>query len=127
MDPALHDGDRIFINREFERLERGDIVVFYHPLDHRKSFIKRVIGVPSDKVEVRRKGKVIVNGKELAEPYVQREQLQRLWRNKVIVVPPNSFYVMGDNRDYSNDSRDWGPLPRKLIYGKFACRYYSAE
>ncbi|HEV7473703.1 MAG TPA: signal peptidase I [Pyrinomonadaceae bacterium] len=126
MSPALHDGDRIFINRGFAKLERGDIVVFYHPDDHRKSYIKRVVGLPNEKVEIRER-KVFVNGMELAETYVDPKNNEVSRGDEDVVVPADSFYVMGDNRDNSADSRMFGALPRNLIYGKFVGKYYSAE
>jgi len=126
MKPSLNDGDRIFFNRSFEKLERGDIVLFHYPFDQSKSYIKRIIGLPDERVEIR-EGKVLVNGKDLEEAYVDPRNNQSLRSQKEIVVPPDSFYVMGDNRDNSNDSRFWGALPRKFIYGKFVSKYYAAE
>jgi len=126
MAPALHDGDRIFIDRGFEKLEQGDIVIFYYPEDQTKSYIKRIIGMPNDKVEIR-EGKVLVNGKELQESYVDPQNNLSSRSQNEKVVPPDNFYVMGDNRDNSSDSRIWGTVPRKLIYGKFVRKYYAAE
>jgi signal peptidase I len=126
MKPALNDGDRIVIDRGFEKLERGDIVIFYYPFDQSKSYIKRIIGLPNERVETR-KGKVLVNGKDIEEGYVEPVNNQSLRSQKEVTVPADSFYVMGDNRDNSNDSRSWGPLPRKLIYGKFVGKYYAAK
>lgn len=126
MTPALHDGDRIFISRGFEKLERGDIVVFYFPLDPRKSYIKRIIALPNERVEIR-EGKALVEGRELEETYVDPINNQSMITNKEVVVPADAFYVMGDNRANSHDSRSWGPLERKFIYGKFISKYYAAE
>ena len=126
MKPALNDGDRIFISRSFEKLERGDIVIFYYPFDQRKSYIKRIIGLPNEKVEIRG-GKVLVNGKDLEETYVDLANNQSLMSQKEVAVPADAFYVMGDNRDNSYDSRSWGPLARKFVYGKFLSKYFAAE
>ena len=126
MRPALNDGDRIFINRSFEKLERGDIVVFYYPFDQRMSYIKRIIALPNERVEFRN-GKVVIDGRDLEETYVDPANNQSARILEEIVVPPNAFCVMGDNRDNSYDSRSWGPLERKFIYGKFISKYYAAE
>ena len=125
MRPTLNDGDRIFISRSFEKLERGDIVLFYYPDDPSKSYIKRVIGLPGEKLEIR-EGKVLVNGQNLAEPYVDPNN-NLSSRTHKIALPPDNFYVIGDNRDNSYDPRSWGALPRKFIYGKFVSKYYAAE
>jgi signal peptidase I len=126
MKPALNDGDRIFINRGFEKLERGDIVVFYYPFDPRKSYIKRIIALPNERVEIRG-SKTLIDGRNLEETYLDPANNQSARALKEIVVPPDAFYVMGDNRDNSYDSRSWGPLERKFIYGKFISKYSAAE
>jgi signal peptidase I len=126
MLPRLHDGERIFVNKfvyMFDRIERGDIVVFWYPNDPDKSFIKRVIGLPGETVSIR-DGIVYVNGEPLDEPYldstfhVQRDSLSPTY------VKPHYYFVMGDNRDASNDSRQWGLVPEKYIYGKAIFRYW---
>lgn len=126
MSPALNNDDRIFIDRNFATLRRGDIVVFYHPEDNRKSYIKRIVALPEEEIEIVR-DKVFVNGKEMAEPYVDPENntmLQGLNKQK---VPHDSYFVMGDNRNNSNDSRVFGSIPLTLIYGKFLSKYYATE
>jgi signal peptidase I len=125
MEPALRDGDRILISRNLDRIERSDIVVFYFPFDESKSYIKRVVGLPNDRVEVRQ-GQVFVNGEKVAEPYVDSKNNQVFSSSKEIVVPEDNYFVIGDNRDNSSDSRLWGPLQRHFIYGKFVSKYYSA-
>ncbi|HEV8366855.1 MAG TPA: signal peptidase I [Pyrinomonadaceae bacterium] len=124
MEPALKDGDRILINRRPAKLERGDIVVFYYPADQTKSFIKRIIGLPNETVEIH-KGQVMINGKVLAEPYVEAKNNQAIISGKAVTLPEDEYYVMGDNRDNSNDSRMWGGLQRNFIYGKFESKYLS--
>src|ERR1044071_2192857 len=109
MLPELVDQERIFVNKfvyRIERIARKDIVVFWYPLDPSKSYIKRVIGMPGDVVEVRR-GVVYVNDKELDEPYINPEFLDHR-TYPPIYVEPGHYYVLGDHRNQSNDSRMWG-------------------
>jgi signal peptidase I len=131
MLPRLHDGERIFVNKliyydEYRwapKIERGDIVVFWFPDDPSKSYIKRVIGLPGDTVEVH-EGLVRVNGRDLDERYLD-PRLNLSHRSQTAVyVRPNYYFVMGDNRDNSSDSRIWGLVPKKYIYGKALLRYW---
>jgi signal peptidase I len=125
MTPALADQERIFINKfvyRLEPIERGDVVVFWYPLDRTKSFIKRVIGLPGDLVEIR-KGRVFINGGELEERYVPEEYADRSTYGP-LTVPPNEYFVMGDHRISSNDSRIFGPVPGAFIYGKAVFAYW---
>jgi signal peptidase I len=127
MMPALEDQDRIFINNFVYRfglgeIERLDTVVFRFPRDPSKSYIKRVIGLPGDSVEVRN-GKVFLNGREMDESYVPREFRDGLTLGRVL-VPEESYFVMGDHRSSSNDSRSWGPVHRRYIYGKAVFSYW---
>src|ERR1051326_3371082 len=111
MMPSLEDQERIFVNKFVYRLEpiqRGDIVVFRYPRDPSKSFIKRVIGVAGDKIRIEG-GRVFVNGTSLAEDYVP-ESYEDERSYPEITVPENSFFVLGDHRTMSNDSRDFGPV-----------------
>jgi len=126
MEPAFKDGDRIFIDRNVDVLNRGDIVVFHYPFDPSKSYLKRVVGLPGETIEIR-DGRVLINGTGLDEPYVAAVNNRVMSGRKVIRIPDDSYYVVGDNRDNSNDSRMWGPLQRKFIYGKFVSKYYSAS
>ena len=125
MEPALKDGDRIIIDRGFEKLERGDIVVFYFPLDQSKSYIKRIIALPNETVEIR-DGVVILNGKTFDEPYLDAKTNQSKRSLMELKVPEDAYFVIGDNRDNSSDSRLWGPVQRKLIYGKYVKKYFAA-
>jgi signal peptidase I len=125
MLPELRDQDRVFINKfayHFEKIERGDVVVFYYPRDPSKSYIKRVIALPGDDLRIER-GQVYVNGAQLTEPYVPRrfEDGRSL---EEVVIPPDEYFVMGDHRSISSDSREFGPVDRKLIYGKAAFVYW---
>jgi signal peptidase I len=130
MMPALTDQERIFINKFTYRfgtgnIERGDLVVFFPPLDHTKSYIKRVIGLPGDTVQIDN-GTVYVNGERQAEPYVpdayrDHQPLQ------LETVPPDNYFVLGDHRSSSNDSRAWGMVPRSNIYGKAVFVYWPLD
>ena len=128
MLPGLKDGDRIVIDRRFNKLDRGDIVVFYPPFDETKSksYLKRIIGVPGDTVEVR-EGKVFVNDQLIDEPYIDAKYNLSGRSMQSIKLDPDYYFVMGDNRDNSSDSRIWGPLKKELIYGKYTSKYYSAQ
>ena len=129
MQPVLMDQERIFVNRfiyQFTDVSRGDVVVFRYPRDVNKSFIKRVLAVPGDEIEIRA-GMVYLNGRRLDEPYVPSE----FWDKKSYprtIVPPDRYFVMGDHRNSSNDSRNWGFVERRLIYGKaFFCYWPIAH
>ncbi len=115
MMPSLDDQERIFVNKYVYRLEpiqRGDIVVFRYPRDTSKSFIKRVIGLAGDRIRID-SGEVFVNGEALEEDYVPAAYAdQRSYPETV--VPPNSYFVLGDHRTMSNDSRDFGPVNNTL-------------
>jgi len=125
MQPQLVDQERIFVNRfiyHFKDIQRGDVVVFWYPRDKSKSFIKRVLGVPGDEVEIR-DGSVFVNGVKVEEPYLKPEyQDHRSFRK--VVVPKDQYFVLGDHRNSSNDSRNWGCVHRSLIYGKAVFSYW---
>ncbi len=124
MEPRLEPQDRIFVNKfvyYFSEVERGDIVVFWYPRDQTKSFIKRAIGLPGETVEMR-SGVVYLNGEELSEPYLPTEADYRSY--PLQVVPPNHYFVLGDHRTSSNDSRDWGFVPGQNIFGEAVFRYW---
>jgi signal peptidase I len=128
MLPQLEDQDRLFINKfayRFEDIHRGDVVVFLYPGDETKSYIKRVIALPGDDLRIDH-GAVWVNGKELQENYVPlKYQDDRSMPD--MKVPRNDYFVMGDHRSISSDSRDFGPVPRGLIYGKAAFVYWPMD
>jgi signal peptidase I len=128
MMPSLDDQERIFVNKFVYRLEpiqRGDIVVFRYPRDPAKSFIKRVIGVAGDHIRID-DGRVYLNGKRVAEDYVPRAyEDDRSYPE--VVVPADSFFVLGDHRSLSNDSRDFGPVESSFIYGKAVFGYWPME
>jgi signal peptidase I len=100
-------------------------VVFYYPRDPSKSYIKRVIALPGDRLEVD-DGQVYVNGARIPEPYVP-QRFRDVRSVSPIVLPPHCYYVMGDHRSISSDSRDFGPVDRSFIYGKAAFVYWPTE
>jgi signal peptidase I len=139
MEPGLTDQERIFINKFTYKfglggIERGDTVVFVYPQEPRKSYIKRVIGLPGDRIRIVR-GQVFVDGRALAEDYVPKE-----FRDTVSwpagapgdvpderEVPPDRYFVLGDHRSSSSDSRSWGWVPRANIFGKAVFVYWPPE
>ncbi len=119
------------------QIRRGDVVVFKYPEDPERDFIKRVIGLPGDTLEVRRK-EVFINGEPLKEPYVHflqpaspegRETTSFDVRENYgpVTVPPGNYFMMGDNRDNSQDSRYWGFLPAHYVKGKALMVYWSYD
>lgn len=128
MLPMLEDQDRLFINKMAYRVgdvQRGDVVVFLYPRDHQKSYIKRVIAVPGDDLRIDH-GRVSVNGEAQAEAYVPARYRDERTEAEM-VIPANEYFVMGDHRSISSDSRDFGPVERSLIYGKAAFVYWPME
>ncbi len=128
MAPLLSDQERIFINKfvyRFEAIQRGDVVVFWYPLDRSKSFIKRVIGLPGEMVQIR-EGRVYVNGQMITEPYVPPQFAD--WSDYGPVrVPNDQYFVMGDHRISSNDSRVFGPVASRYIYGRAVFAYWPFD
>src|SRR5579862_259217 len=127
MTPALINEERIFINKfvyrfGFSDISRGDTIVFWAPEDPSRSYIKRVIGLPGDVVEIV-DGTVILNGKRLEEPYLIAANRDRMSMPRR-VVEPGRYFVLGDHRNSSNDSRSWGTVPRDAIYGKAVFVYW---
>jgi signal peptidase I len=128
MQPELRDQDRLFINKfayRFENISRGDVVVFHYPRDPEKSYIKRIIALPGDSLRID-DGRVYVNGQLVDEPYVPRRYRDSRSMPEMI-VPQAQYFVMGDHRSISSDSRDFGPVNRDLVYGKAAFVYWPAD
>jgi signal peptidase I len=128
MMPGLEDQERIFVNKfvyRWEPIQRGDIVVFRYPRDTSKSYIKRVVGVAGDRIRIEN-GQVFVNEEALDENYVPSEYADARSYPEV-VVPRNSYFVLGDHRTMSNDSRDFGPVNERYIYGKAVFGYWPME
>jgi signal peptidase I len=128
MMPSLEDQERIFVNKfvyRLEPIERGDVVVFRYPRDPSKSYIKRVIGMAGDRIRIEG-GEVYVNGQQLDESYVPPEYADTRSYPEV-VVPAHSFFVLGDHRSMSNDSRDFGAVNQSYIYGKAVFGYWPMD
>jgi len=126
MQPTFHNGDYVIVNRlayQWGELQRGDVVVFPYPLDPEDDYIKRVIGLPGDRVAVYG-GDVYVNGQRIEEPYVKSRTKGDMAE---LIVPEGYVYVLGDNRNASSDSRRWGPLAIEAILGKAIFRYYPFD
>ncbi len=133
MTPTLQNDERIFINKFTYRfglanISRGDTVVFWYPGDTSKSYIKRVIGVPGDRIRVEG-GQVWVNGQLLEEDYVppiNRDNVS--WKDgEEQVVPHDKYFVLGDHRNSSSDSRTWGYVPKDNIYGRAVFVYWPLD
>ena len=107
----------------FHAPQQGEVIIFHFPRDPSRDFVKRVIGVPGDFIEIQQ-GKVSVNGVALNEPYVTHLDSRTIGR---LDVPPDSFYVLGDNRRASNDSRDWGFVPVENVIGRAWVSYWPPE
>jgi signal peptidase I len=128
MLPRLVDQDRLFINKfvyRFSAIEPGDVVVFRYPRDQQKSYIKRVIALPGDRLRIDR-GQVFVNDRPLSEPYIP-EEYRDARSLDAMIVPKDEYFVMGDHRSISSDSREFGPVKRDLIYGKAAFVYWPSQ
>ena len=128
MMPGLTDQERIFINKfvyKIEPISRGDVIVFRYPLDPSKSYIKRVVAVAGDRVKID-DGILYVNGRRVPEPYVPTDY-DDTRTYPATTVPAGSYFVLGDHRNLSNDSRDFGPVPEALIYGKAVFAYWPMD
>ena len=128
MMPGLEDQERIFVNKfvyRWEPIQRGDIIVFRYPRDTSKSYIKRVIGVAGDRVRIVN-GQVYVNGEALDEDYVPSDYADGRSYPE-LVVPRNSYFVLGDHRTMSSDSREFGSVNDRYIYGKAVFGYWPME
>lgn len=126
MMPTLKEGEYLIINKlsyYLEEPQRGDIIVLHYPRDRSREYIKRIIGLPGDQIEIG-DGQVEVNGVVLNEPYLNGAPV---YQEQSWVVPEGSFFVLGDNRNNSSDSRAWSFLPRSDIVGKASVIYWGVE
>jgi signal peptidase I len=129
MEPNLHDQERILVDKWtylFHAPARGDIIVFIAPPDPSSDYVKRIIAIPGDVITINNTT-VIVDGVTLQEPYIDPKRQGNPYFNNVIhnlVVPPGKYFVLGDNRGGSSDSRDWGFVPRANIIGRAALVYW---
>ncbi len=128
MEPNFHTGQYLIVNKAlywpwFSKPARGDVVVLVPPRSPDRDFIKRVIGLPGETVEIRQ-GKVLINGKPLDEEYLPHSGS---YSSPATTLGPEEYYVLGDNRDNSNDSHSWGPLPKENIVGKAWVSYWPPQ
>ncbi|HEX8288455.1 MAG TPA: signal peptidase I [Pyrinomonadaceae bacterium] len=125
MSPTIVKGDW-FIAVPVSEIERSDIIVFKYPKDTSIWYVFRVIGLPNETVEIKNNN-IYVNGNLLEEPYILPEYNQKKIKEGIYKIPDDSFFVLGDYRDNSEDSRFWGNVPKHLIYGKFYMKYFHKE
>lgn len=130
MFPNFHDGEYILtdkISYRFHEPERGDVIVFKSPQNEDIDFIKRIIALPGDKVRIVQNA-YYINGLKLDEPYIPPENVlypgSFLKEGHEFIVSPQQYFVSGDNRPRSSDSREWGPIDRSRIIGKSVFRYW---
>lgn len=117
MMPTLNRGDKVFLDEASKDYARGDIIVFRAPKDTNRLLILRIIGMPGEIVEIK-ENKTYINGTLLDEPYVKPLHNQFIQSFPEVTVPADRYYVLGDNRDSSSDSRAWGTVGKDLIRGK---------
>jgi signal peptidase I len=120
MAPALKNGERAVATRGVRSVERGEIVAFRYPPDESKNFVKRVVGLPGEQIEIR-EGRVFINGRQLDEPYVvdSNRSAETLTPR---TIPTGEYFVMGDNRRNSSDSRHWGTVRHDLMFARIPPR-----
>jgi signal peptidase I len=125
MEPTLHNGEFVIVNKlayKFDGPQLGDVVVFHYPRDPEQEYIKRVIGISGDQVKIS-SGQVYVNDQPIAEPYIAAPpRYQSEW-----LVPEGSLFVLGDNRNNSSDSHNWGPVPIENVIGKALFVYWPPD
>jgi signal peptidase I len=126
MEPDFYNNEYVLVDKVaylFQPPQRGDVIVFHYPLDIHKDFIKRVIGIPGDTIQTTSTS-VIVDGHTISEPYIH---VPFNFQSYTWKLGPNQFFVMGDNRDNSLDSRIWGPLEKSYIVGKAVAVYWPVN
>lgn len=124
MEPSYHDGEYLLVDKlsyHFRAPRRGEVIILQFPKDERKDFIKRVIGLPGERVEVRG-GAVYIDGRALDEPYLSGANVTS--GGDPVKLGEDEFYVLGDNRNNSSDSRSWGVLPRRDVLGRSWLRFW---
>ncbi len=133
MEPNFHNGEYILTNKvltKFRDPERGDVVVFKSPRNKEVDYIKRIIGLPGDTVKLEN-NTFFVNGQKMDEPYLAPEVVvfggSFLQEGSEIIVPPGQYFVVGDNRPHSSDSREFGPIPMEDFIGTVFFRYWPFE
>jgi signal peptidase I len=130
MEPVLHDQESVLIDKIsylFRPPARGDIIVFQYPLNPQEDFVKRIIAIPGDIISVGDRT-VIVNGVTLREPYVSKDNAYNPFPPFTKhIMGPDEYFVMGDNRGNSSDSREWGLVPRQNIIGRVIAIYWPSD
>ena len=125
MEPTLHSGEFVIVNKlayKFGYPDRGEVIVFHYPRDPDQEYIKRIIGLPGDRIMIG-DGKVLVNDRPVQEPYIASPpNYQSEW-----TVPEDSLFVLGDNRNNSSDSHNWGPVPMDYVIGKALIVYWPPD
>ncbi|HSQ27108.1 MAG TPA: signal peptidase I [Anaerolineales bacterium] len=125
MEPSLRDGEFVLVNKlayKFGTPQLGDVIVFHFPRDPEQEYIKRIVGLPGDSINIMQ-GVVYVNGVALVEPYIEnRPDYQSQWQ-----VPEGHLFVLGDNRNNSSDSHRWGPVPLDYVVGKALFVYWPPK
>jgi signal peptidase I len=126
MEPNFQEGERVLVNKlayHFGEPERGDVIILHPPSDPKAIYIKRIIALPGDAVEVK-DGAVYVNGTKLQEPYIKEPPAYTLHKE---IIPGSEYFVLGDNRNNANDSHKWGTVPRQNIIGKAWLSFWPPE
>ena len=133
MEINFHDGEYILTDKISYRLndpERGNVVVFKAPRNPELDYIKRIIGLPGEKIKIENNS-IFINGKKLEEEYLPEDFKTSgglfLQKDKEIIIPENSYFVLGDNRSHSSDSREWGSIQKENIVGKAFLRYWPPQ
>lgn len=129
MEPNFHTGEYVIVSRLAYIMgepERGDVVVFHYDVENKRDFIKRVIGLPNEQIEIN-EGRLYVNGLLLDEPYVMDYCRRSFCPNRTWQLEDDEYFVLGDNRNSSQDSHDFGPIKRNQIIGKAWVRYWPLE
>ena len=125
MEPTLHNGEFVIVNKlayKFNSPQYGDVIVFHFPRNPEQEYIKRIVGLPGDRIVVSN-GQVFVNDQLVEEPYIAASpRYQSDWS-----VPENALFVLGDNRNHSSDSHNWGSVPTEYVVGKAMFVYWPPE
>lgn len=127
MEPTLGIGDKIIVNKLgsfFKDPQRGQVIVFKYPVDPSQDFVKRVVGLPGETIEIK-DSRVYIDGEVLEEEYLPEGLSYGDFGP--VTVPEDAYFMLGDNRDNSQDSRVWGPLPRNLVTGKAILIFWPAD
>lgn len=133
MLPNFHSKEYILTDKvsyRFGQPQRGDVIIFKAPRNEEYEYIKRIVGLPNEQIKIS-EGKVYINNQLLNEAYLPPDLLTRpgffASEGKAVAIPPDQYFVLGDNRLHSSDSRDWGPVPQQNIVGKAWFRYWPAD